>query len=306
MQGMSAGAGVVIGRAIIRDMYSDARATRLLSLVTMIFSIAPAIAPILGGWIVKFRNWRAIFLFLFLYTAFLIWFAFRKLPETLPVSDRRAFNPRNLATSYWRVFTSIVFQFKAGTVAFIFAGLFLYVAAAPVFLTQHLRLGPEQFGWQFVPMVGGIFLGALASNRIAGKVAISTHVGYGFALLTSAGVINLAYHTYFAPALPWSVLPLFLYAIGMSLVTPVVTLLVMDLFPDIRGLAASCQSFTQTMLAAVTAGVIAPLLWDDVVLLAAGQLVCAIMAAALWVAGAAVHQSRTRGSANAWESVPVE
>src|SRR3954471_20281157 len=53
LQGVSAGAGVVIGRAIIRDLYADSRATRLLSLVTMIFSIAPAIAPILGGWIVK-------------------------------------------------------------------------------------------------------------------------------------------------------------------------------------------------------------------------------------------------------------
>ena len=69
LQGVSAGAGIVIGRAIIRDLYSGARATRLLSLVTMIFSIAPAIAPILGGWIVKLRDWRAIFLFLFLYTA---------------------------------------------------------------------------------------------------------------------------------------------------------------------------------------------------------------------------------------------
>src|SRR3954470_4569188 len=70
LQGVSAGAGVVIGRAIIRDLYADERATRLLSLVTMIFSIAPAIAPILGGWIVKLRNWRAIFLFLFAYSVF--------------------------------------------------------------------------------------------------------------------------------------------------------------------------------------------------------------------------------------------
>src|SRR5437899_5946113 len=71
VQGVSAGAGAVIGRAIIRDLYADAAAARLLSLVTMIFSIAPAIAPILGGWIVKLLDWRAIFLFLFGYTLIL-------------------------------------------------------------------------------------------------------------------------------------------------------------------------------------------------------------------------------------------
>ena len=83
LQGISAGAGVVIGRAIIRDLYSDAAATRLLSLVTMIFAIAPAVAPILGGWIVKLFDWRSIFLFLFFYTALLTWVCYKYLPESV-------------------------------------------------------------------------------------------------------------------------------------------------------------------------------------------------------------------------------
>ena len=67
LQGVSAGAGVVIGRAIIRDLYAGADAERMLSLVTMIFSISPAIAPVIGGWIVTLSNWRTIFLFLFVF-----------------------------------------------------------------------------------------------------------------------------------------------------------------------------------------------------------------------------------------------
>ena len=307
LQGVSAGAGVVIGRAIVRDLYQDHRATRLLSLVTMIFSIAPAIAPILGGWIVKFRNWRAIFLLIFVYTVGLIWYAYRRLPETLPAAQRRPFNPRVLAHGYWRVFGSLLFQLKAGTVAFVFAGLFLYIAAAPVFLTQHLGLGPEQFGWQFIPTVAGIFLGALTSNRIAGRIAVAKHVGFGFTVLAAAGIFNVAYHTWFPPALPWSVLPLFFFAFGMAIVSPVVTLLVIDLFPHMRGLVASCQSFTQTMLAAFVAGVLAPLLSYDVRWLAAGQLACALAALLLWVAGVSYHEARERrAERNAWESVPVE
>ncbi|HEY0336882.1 MAG TPA: multidrug effflux MFS transporter [Burkholderiales bacterium] len=306
LQGVSAGAGVVFGRAIIRDLYSGPRATRLLSLVTMIFSIAPAIAPILGGWIVKLRDWRSIFLFLFMYTVLLLWYCYRKLPETLPLEQRRPFSPHVLAQSYKQVFTSPMFQLKAGTLAFIFAGLFLYVAAAPVFLTHHLGLGPDQFAWQFVPMVAGIFLGALTANRLTGKVSISRHVGIGFCFLIGAALANVAYHALFPPALPWSVLPLLFYGIGFSVIAPVIMLLVIDLFPAMRGLVSSCQSFTQTMLGALVAGVIAPLLWDHPLLLAGGQLGCVAIALALWLIGRSYQQSHQHGEMNAWETVPVD
>jgi DHA1 family bicyclomycin/chloramphenicol resistance-like MFS transporter len=306
LQGVSAGAGIVIGRAMIRDLYAGARAARLLSLVTMIFSIAPAVAPILGGWILKFGNWRVIFLLLCAFAGFMLWVCYRRLPETLPSDKRRPFKPRLLATSYRAVFGSALFQLKAGAVAFVFAGLFLYVASAPVLITRHLGLGPTQFGWQFIPMVCGIFLGALTANRLAGRVTISRHVGLGFVLLVGAGIVNVAYHAYFPPALPWTVLPLFFYAFGMSVVLPVITLLIIDLFPGMRGLVASCQSFTQTMLAAAVGGFAAPLLSDSVLTLAAGQLVCACIAAALWLAGRSVHYARQRRGMNAWETVPVE
>ena len=306
LQGISAGAGVVIGRAIIRDLYSGAEAARLLSLVTMIFSIGPAIAPVLGGWIVKLTDWRTIFLFLCAFSMLLLWQSFLRLPETLPPSRRTQFSPKGLAISYWKVFTSLVFQMKAGALAFNFAGLFLFIAAAPVFLTQHLGLGPEQFAWQFVPMVAGIFLGALAANRLAGRIPVSRHVAIGFGFLVGGGAANVLYHLAFPPALPWSVLPLMFYAFGMSVVAPMVTLLVMDLYPGMRGLVASCQAFTQTMLAALVAGILAPLLSHSVVWLAAGQLACAVIGLLLWLSGRSYHASQIRRDANAWEAIPVE
>jgi DHA1 family bicyclomycin/chloramphenicol resistance-like MFS transporter len=307
LQGVSAGAGVVIGRAIIRDLYSGAVATKLLSLVTMIFSIAPAIAPILGGWIVKLRDWRSIFLFLFFYTVLLAWYCYKRLPETLPPEKRQPFSPRSLATSYKQVFSSPLFQLKAGVVAFNFAGLFLYVAAAPVFLTEHLGLGPDQFAWQFVPTVAGIFLGALVANRLAGRISVSTHVAIGFCFLAGACAANVLYHAFFPPALPWSVLPLLFYGFGFSVVAPIVTNLVMDLFPNIRGLVASCQSFTQTMLGAVVAGALAPSLSHDPLWLAAGQLGCVTISLALWMIGVKYHERMQRqDEVNAWETVPLE
>lgn len=305
LQGVSAGAGIVVGRAIIRDIYSDVPAARLLSLVTMIFSIAPALAPILGGWVVKYYDWRTIFLLLFAYTALLLWFCWRRLPETLPPAARQPFNPRFLAHSYWQVFRSPRFQFKAGAVSFNFAGLFLYVAAAPVFITRHLGLGPDQFAWQFVPMVGGIFLGALSANRLAGRISIPRQVYIGYTLMLSAGLANVSYHALQSPALPWSVMPLFFYTFGMSMAAPGITLLILDLFPHIRGIVASCQSFTQTMLGAAVAGLIAPLLAHSVLLLALGQLVFTLIGLSLWFGGHSYHRAQTqpKEAINAWEVV---
>ena len=307
LQGVSAGAGVVIGRAIIRDVYNGVEAVRLLSLVTMIFAIAPAIAPVLGGWIVKLLDWRSIFLFLFVYTVLLFWLCSRKLPETLPPSQRQPFNAASLWDNYKQVFKSPLFHLKAGTVAFNFAGLFLYVAAAPVFITHHLGLEPDQFGWQFIPTVAGIFLGALAANRMAGKVSVSSQVFIGFAFLIGAASANVVYHAFFPPALPWSVMPLFFYTLGMSIVAPSVTLIVLDIFPDIRGTVASCQSFTQTMLGAVVAGLIAPFLSHSVLWLAAGQLTFTLIGLMLWLGGRSYHQAHIKAQnnakINAWEVV---
>ncbi|HEV7856745.1 MAG TPA: multidrug effflux MFS transporter [Herminiimonas sp.] len=299
LQGMTAGAGVVIGRAIIRDLYAGAEASRLLSLVTMIFSIAPAIAPIFGGWVVKLFGWRAIFVMLFAYTLMLLLYCFKYLPESLPREQRQPFNPRSLYASYRRVFRSPLFQLKSGTIAFNFAGMFLYVAAAPVFLTRFLGLGPGQFGWQFIPLVSGIFCGALTANRLAGRIGISRQVTIGFALLIGAGLFNVIYHAFFPPALPWSVAPMFFYTFGMSMVAPATTLLVLDLFPTTRGVAAASQSFTQTMLAAAVAGAIAPLLSHSPFWLACGQLACALTGLGMWLGARAYRRSMSARTTSA-------
>ena len=285
MQGVAAGAGMVIGRAIVRDLYEGAPAERLLSLVTMIFSIAPAIAPIIGGWVVSHSDWRTIFLLLFVYTVLLLIACYKYLPESLPVEKRQPFNVNFLWESYRDVFKSPGFHFMAGTIACNFAGIFLFISSAPAFVTQHLKLDAQSFGWQFVPMVGGIFLGSLAANRLAGRLTITRQVSIGFMFLLSAAFANVVFHFFSMPMLPWSVVPLFFYAFGMSVVFPGATLMVLELFPHIRGIVASCQSASVTLLSAVVAGVMAPALDHSVLSLALGQLGFALLGLALWYAG---------------------
>lgn len=303
LQGVSAGAGVVIGRAIIRDKYNDVVAARLLALVTMIFSVAPAIAPIMGGWIVTALNWRAIFLFMLAFTLLLFWICYQYLPESLPAHKRRPFNPQYLWDSYKQVFSTRIFHLKSGAIAFNFAGLFLYVAAAPVFVTQHLKLGTNGFGWQFFPAVAGIFLGAMAANRMAGKISLPKQVNIGYGFMLFAGIINVAYHSLYAPAIPWSVIPLFFYTIGMCITAPALTLFVLDLYPQMRGLVSSCQSFTQTMLAAGVSGLVAPLLSHSVLWLATGQLLFALLGLTLWSMSSWLHTKQVSTALNTQDIV---
>ena len=283
MQGVSAGAGVVVGRAIIRDLYSDAPAARLLSMVTMIFSIAPAIAPVLGGWVVAAFDWRSIFLGLLAFSVVLWWVCWQHLPETMPAERRQPFNPRFLARSYSDIFSSVLFQMKSGIVAFNFGGMFLFIAGAPVLLPVHLHLGPSDFAWLFVPAVSGIFLGALAANRLAGKMTFSRQIAIGYALMLAAVTGSVAYHAVLPPALPWTVLPMFFYNFGSSIINPSATLLALDLFPHIRGTVASCQSFVTTLMGALVAGIIAPALTHSVLAMALGQAAFALASLACWM-----------------------
>jgi DHA1 family bicyclomycin/chloramphenicol resistance-like MFS transporter len=283
LQGLSSGAGTVVGRAIIRDLYKDAHATRLLSLVTMIFAIGPGVAPIIGGWIVKWYDWRAIFLFIFFYNAVLLAFCYRYLPETLAIEDRQEFHPRVLYDNYKKIFRSKPFWLKAGILALNFSGFFLLVASAPIFVTRHLGLGPEQFSWLFIPIVSGFFLGSLFANRLAEKWSVSRQIWLGYTFIIGAALFNLTYHLFFPPAIPWSVSPLFFYTFGSSLIAPGATLLLMDLFPQLRGTVASCQSFAISMLGAATAGVVSPLLSGNVVWLAGGQLAFGALGLVCWL-----------------------
>jgi DHA1 family bicyclomycin/chloramphenicol resistance-like MFS transporter len=285
IQGISAGAGMVIGRAIIRDLYEGAPAEKLLSMVTMIFSIAPAIAPLVGGWVVHYSSWRMIFLLMTAYTIILFIACFRYLPESLPKENRQVLNVDFLWSSYKSVFQSPLFYFKAGAVACNFAGLFLFISSAPAFVTQHLHMGAQDFGWQFIPMVGGIFLGSLAVNRAAGRLSIPRKVYIGFCFMMASCVFNIVYHAFFPPKLPWSVIPLFFYSFGMAIILPGATLMVLDLFPRIRGIAASCQSAFATLLSALVAGIVSPALDFSVLSLAIGQFAFALLGLILWFSG---------------------
>jgi DHA1 family bicyclomycin/chloramphenicol resistance-like MFS transporter len=271
LQGMVGGAGMVVGRAVIRDLFDGAHAQRLMSRVMLIFGVAPAIAPIIGGLLLAAAGWRAIFFFLAFFGAVLAVLTWRFLPETLLAEHRHPLHPVLLARAYRRVLGSGAFVLLSAAAAFNFNGFFLYVLSAPAFLMQHLSLGPQEFGWLFVPAVVGMSAGSALSEGVAGRWHVRRTVAVGMTIMATAALANLLVATLLPPGLPWSVLPIVLYTFGMALSMPSMTLLALELFHSHRGLASSCQSFLQVGINSTIAGIFAPLLWHSPLTLAAGM-----------------------------------
>ena len=162
---MTAGAGMVITRAIVRDLFDGAAAQRLIAQITMMFALAPAIAPVIGGWLQTWFGWRSVFAFLVLSTATLWIACWKLLPETLPPEMRQSLHPAYLGKAYWSVLTSPPFLLACGALSLNFAGFFVYVLSAPVFLMKHLGVSETSFLWLFGPAMGGLMLGSGLPGR---------------------------------------------------------------------------------------------------------------------------------------------
>ena len=285
VQGMAAGGGIVVSRAVIRDMFPPADAQRVMSQVTIYFGVAPAVAPMIGGFLFVHTNWHVIFWFLAAIGVVLFVANWKLLPETLHVEQRQRFEVRNLMRGYWQLGSSARFLMLALASGIPFNGMFLYVLSAPVFLGELLQLAPDQFFWFFCLTIGGIMLGSWLSGRLAGKIKPKHQIRRGFVVMLAISAVNIALNLMFEPNAWWALWPIAIFAFGWALMVPVVTLMVLDLVPDRRGMASSLQAFIGASANGFVAGVIAPLVLHSTVGLAvASGLVMMIgVGAWLWV-----------------------
>jgi DHA1 family bicyclomycin/chloramphenicol resistance-like MFS transporter len=272
LQGMSAGAGMVVSRAIIRDMFPPADAQRVMSQVTIYFGVAPAVAPLVGGWLFVGAGWHSIFWFLALLSAVLWWAVWRTLPETLHATQRQSVQVGPLLRGYLHMGTSPRFMALALASGIPFNGMFLYVLSAPVWLGDILQLQPTQFFWFFCMSVSGIMLGAWLSGRLAGRIKPKHQIRRGFIIMIGTSLANVAMNLLATPHPFWAMLTVSIFSFGWALMVPVVTLLVLDLVPERRGMASSVQAFIGSMANGLVAGVIAPLVMHSAQALALTSL----------------------------------
>jgi DHA1 family bicyclomycin/chloramphenicol resistance-like MFS transporter len=283
VQGLAAGAGSVVGRAIVQDRFSGAAAQKIMSHIMMIFGLAPAIAPVLGGWLQVSFGWRSVFWFLTAFGILMFVAVYRALPESLAVKDRHPFHPGVIAANYWKVLCHQQFLLLSIAVGLSFAGVALYIGSAAYFVMDILHLPETAFAWMFVPLISGMVVGSALSGKFAHRYARPAQVWAGFVVMLPAGVINVAYNLYFSAAVPWAVLPLFVYSFGLALAMTPLSLLALEYFPNNSGLASSMQSFIQMLLFALVSGLVAPLLFDSALKLAWGVLASLVLGVAAWM-----------------------
>ena len=282
LQGLSAGAGIVVSRAIIRDMFPPDQAQKVMSQVTIYFGVAPAVAPMIGGWLFVHADWHSIFWFL-TGVGVVLWTAnYRLLPETLHTGHRQPFNVRNLMQGYWSLCSSPRFFLLALASGVPFNGMFLYVLAAPEFLGTHLQLAPTQFFWFFVLAIAGIMGGAWASGRLAGRILPKRQIRHGFLIMLLVSLANVAANFIWPAHVAWSLLPIAVFAFGWALMVPVVTLLVLDLYPQRRGMASSLQAVVGSTANGIVAGAVAPLVMHSTRALALTSLVMMCVGLGAW------------------------
>lgn len=307
LQGLSSGVGLIVGRAVIRDVLHGHDAQRLMSQVSMIFGVAPAVAPVIGGWILGWSHWPAIFWFLVVFAVVLLVATWRMLPETHLPEARLPLVPRRLLRDYVAIAVNPRFQRLAAASAFNFAALWLYIASAPAFVLDILGLSERQFGWFFMPMISGMVLGAFVSGRSAGRISGTRLVTIGFACSALAMVLNLAYNLWTdTPRVPWAVLPMTINAFGIALVFPIVTLAILDMYPRQRGSASSLQAFTSLVLNALIAGVLSPWISGHALWLVAVASAFLVVAWGMWRWERSASSRPLAPSSGQTETVPGE
>jgi DHA1 family bicyclomycin/chloramphenicol resistance-like MFS transporter len=260
LQGLSGGAGNVVARAMVRDLFSGPQAQRVMATVQMLFGIAHAVAPIIGGLLLGI-HWQAIFIFLALYAGVSLLAAMKYLPETMPIEKRVPLSAKQVFKDYKLIFGDKEFNFVVFALGANFAGFFVYVLASPVFLVKHLGLTEHEFGWMFIPTVCGMVLGSYLAKRAAGKYASAKVVKAAYVWMSIIVLANLLVCFYLPTNAIYNIVPVALFNVGMALAMPILSLAALDRHPKIRGTAASGQAFIQMALSTVSAGLIVPLVW---------------------------------------------
>lgn len=272
IQGVGAGAGNVVARAMVRDLYSGATAQKVMATIQIIFGIAPAIAPMVGGLLLGI-SWQAIFIFLIIYSVLITIFSVNFLPETISKQNQLPFNFESVLSRYRDLLNDKNYIFLILAVSFNFSAFFLYVLSSPIFLMQHLNLSSSQFGYLFIPTVTGMIMGSFISKKTAGIISPAKILKIAYLWMLLITSINLIFCLFFPSIIFMNIGLIALYNIGMAAAMPLISIKALDCFPKARGTAASGQAFSQMLVSSVVAGLVIPIIWGSLATLAVGMLV---------------------------------
>ena len=250
-QAIGGSAGPVLGRAMVRDIHGPRESARLLSYIGTAMALAPAVAPILGGFMTIWFGWSSIFLFLACYG--LLGLALLRLfvPETAPGGNRPSIAVRSLLTNYGLLLRHPTWRWYTLCCSFVFGGLFSFLSGASFVIIEFLGYREATFGLFFAFVVVGFMAGTLIGGRTVRAVGIERLIGIGSAIAASSGVLMALLallQVYHAAAV---IIPQTLFMVGVGIVMPQSMAGALAPFPNIAGTSSALLGFIQMSMAAV-------------------------------------------------------
>jgi DHA1 family bicyclomycin/chloramphenicol resistance-like MFS transporter len=261
LQGVGACVGPTLARTVTRDLFGPRRAARALSLIAMLMALGPAVAPLLGGFVLLILPWPVIFLFLATYGALMILLLQVYLPESLPV--RQSLHPVSIARNYVLLVTDL--RYLAVTIAsgLIYSGLMAYLSSSSFVYIEMLGVPVQLFGFIFLATVAGYIGGSALSARLASRHDSPRLLLLGALLCLLSTAIMWAGATLRPDSVMALMLPMAMYAAGMGLVLPHAMAIALAPFPHMAGTASSLLGFIQMGLSGGSAALVGQLLDDS-------------------------------------------
>ncbi|WP_322047942.1 multidrug effflux MFS transporter [Paraburkholderia sp. J67] len=253
-QGVSAGVGVTIIPALVQERFPAAEARRQMAHVSMMFALAPAVAPAFGGWLALRFTWPACFVFLAVIALAMLVFSLRSLEESLPVEQRKRWEWHRIVLAPWALLGERDFLLRAVERTCATGGLLFYVASAPDYVLNVLELPKTQFIWLFLPVVVGLVSGSFAAGRWAFRMSSTSQMRTGRTILMGAAALNVVFAWLLPAQLPWAVIFCGVYAFGVAIFLPSSTYDILERYGNERGNASSMLGFVQSVaFAAISA-----------------------------------------------------
>lgn len=250
LQALGAGGGVVVARAMVRDLFPPADAVTVFSRLMLVIGVAPMLAPLLGGYLLVWLSWHSIFLFLALCGLLCLLAVGLRLPESLPPQQRQRLSLRSTIVGYGNLLTDRRFMGPALVGGLCIGGMFVYITASPFVFIEVLGLSPEGYGWVFSLNALG-FIAASQINACIGRrygpdktLHVSIPALALFALLLILGGVfgfGGSYGVY---------LPIFAYVACLGFIMPNTAALAMAPFGRNAGSASALLGTLQFALAA--------------------------------------------------------
>jgi len=250
MQALGASGPIVLGRAMVRDLYEGPRAGRELARMGMIMGLVPAVAPVLGGVLQDLFGWRSTFFATLVFAAALLLVILLAMPETLKTRTSQPLSLLSIVRGYGQLLQNRAFRVYVALTALAYAGLFAFISGSSFVLIGLYGLTPLLYGLSFGFGVLGFILGTIIAQRLVGRRGMDGVIGIGVACLAAGGLLMLLCVATGLGGVLGVVLPMALYACGVGLTMPQAQASAMMPFPRSAGAASSFNGLCQMLLAA--------------------------------------------------------